>query len=187
MSSDAHDPGAELERFRAYVRLLARLGLGPRLQGKVDLSGVVQQTLLETFQAWEQFHGLSEKAKTAWLRKAVARNLKDEIAKLRTGKRDIERERSLDAELKSSSARVEAWLASDDDSPSQIASLHENQVRLAWALEQLSEARRMAVELHSLQGFTLEETAKVMGKTKDAVAQDYRRGIQDLHKLLDHE
>ena len=36
-----------LEGYRTYLNVLAKLQIDPRLQGKIDLSGVVQQTLWE--------------------------------------------------------------------------------------------------------------------------------------------
>jgi RNA polymerase sigma-70 factor (subfamily 1) len=145
---------------------------------------VVQQTLLEAWQAWWQFQGLSEPAKPTWLRTALARNLKDAIDKLRTQKADIQRECSLDNALDASSARLKACLASEESTPSHKAIRNEESLRLEAALGQLSENRRKAVELH-LKGRTLAEIAQEMGKSKVAVAQLVSRGIKDLHSLLD--
>jgi hypothetical protein len=51
MADAAKNLEQELERFRDYLALLARLQLDGKLRGKVDPSGVVQQKLLEAHQA----------------------------------------------------------------------------------------------------------------------------------------
>src|SRR5262249_50770369 len=152
MDPTASAQDLELERFRDLLTLLARLQLAPRLQGKVDLSGVVQQTLLEAHRACDQLRACDESQRAAWLRKALAHNLTDAVRKLRTAGRDVARERPLEAALERSSARLEAWLAADQTSPSQRAARQEQLLRLAEALARLPTDQRTAVELHHLRG-----------------------------------
>ena len=40
-------PDDELRRWRDYLSALARVQVDPRLRARIDLSGVIQQTLLE--------------------------------------------------------------------------------------------------------------------------------------------
>src|SRR5438477_11457322 len=121
MDQDTSACGRELERFREYLALLARAQLDGPMQGKIDLSGVVQQTLLEAHQEFDQFRSWEEAQKVAWLRKALAHNLTDELRKLRTAGRDVLREQRLEAALEQSSARLATCLAADHSSPSQQA------------------------------------------------------------------
>lgn len=182
--SPEDDCGRTLEEFRAYLQLLARLQLDPRLLGKVDLSGVVQQTLLEAHVAWEQFRVLTPAQQAAWLRKALAHNLADEARKLSTAARDVSRERSLEAAVEESSAKLEVWLASEESSPSVRAERNEQLLRLAHALTQLPEDQRTAVELHHLRDLSLAEVAEHLGRSKGAVAKLMYRALDRLHALL---
>src|SRR5262245_24041045 len=185
MSRDDSEPARRLERFRAYLQLLARLQLDPRLRAKVDLSGVVQQTLLEAHQS--PLAVASDGDLAAWLRRLLANNLADEVRKAFAQKRDAERERSLEASLAGSSARLESLLAADQSSPSQRAERNEELLRLAEALEQLPEAQRTAVELHYLRGWPLADIAEHLGRGKSAVAGLLHRGLDKLRACLQEE
>ncbi|HEV3448097.1 MAG TPA: RNA polymerase sigma factor [Gemmataceae bacterium] len=184
MADPSADPGRELDRFREYLSLLARLQLDPRLQGKVDLSGVVQQTLLEAYQAWGRFAGMSEEEKAAWLRRALANNLIDEVRKLSTAARAVRREESLELAVEESSARLEVLLASDQHSPVNRALRNERLLQLAAALAQLPEDQRSAVELHHVKEWPLAAVAEHLGRSKGAVAQLVFRGLNELRRLL---
>src|SRR5580692_10501172 len=107
MDRPGDDPGRMLEPFRAYLRLLARLNLAPQLRGKLDPSDIVQQTLLQAYQALDQFRGQSEAEWAAWLRQILARNLAQALRDFGRAKRDIGREQSLRAALDASSARLD--------------------------------------------------------------------------------
>ncbi|MBM4068579.1 MAG: sigma-70 family RNA polymerase sigma factor [Planctomycetes bacterium] len=179
-------PGPEqrLEGFRQYLALLARLQVDPKLQAKVDLSGVVQQTLLEAYQSLQKIDGWNEAQQAAWLRQALANNLKDELRRWRTEARDVGREQSLQAALDQSSTRLEAWLAANQSSPSQRVDRQEQAVRLADALARLPEAQREALVLQHWHGWSLVQIAEHLGRTPAAVAGLLHRGLGQLREHL---
>src|SRR5262249_6110669 len=161
--SSSRRPAMDLERYRAYLLLLARLQVDPVYRGKIDLSGVVQQALLKAHQAGDRFEEGGEGRRAAWLRRILANTLTDEVRKLHTDKRDLARERSLEAALEESSSRLEGWLAAEQSSPSRRVERDEQAVRLAEALAALPEAQREALVLQHWQGWTLNRIAEHLG------------------------
>lgn len=180
------EPGAslELERFRSYLRLLARLQLPPQLAPKLDASDVVQQTLLQAHRALADFRGKTEAEMGGWLRQILARNLAHAARDFSCEKRDAGREVQLAALLDQSSARLNAWLAADESSPSQKAERNDQFLRLAAALEELPEEQREAVELHYWQGWTLAKIAGHQNRSPASVAGLVHRGLSKLRSAL---
>src|SRR5439155_27297265 len=117
---DRPEPIADrLQGYRDYLQCLARVQLDAGLQAKIDLSGVVQETLLVAQQSWDQLAGRSAGEQAAWLRSALAHNLADELRKLQAQKRGGLWERSLQQALDDSSARLEAWVGAEPSPPSE--------------------------------------------------------------------
>jgi RNA polymerase sigma-70 factor (ECF subfamily) len=187
MAHELSDQALELEGFREYLGLLARLQIDSRLRGKVDLSGVVQQTLWEAFQALPALPSQDLDRKAAWLRQILANNLRDEVRKLGTAARNVKREQSLEAALDESLSGVEAWLAAEHSSPSQHAMRNEQMLHLAKSLGLLPDDQRLAIELHHLQGIPLAEVARQLNRSKGAVAALLFRGLKKLREFLQNQ
>ncbi len=186
MSLATEDPGQVLERFRDYLRLLARMQIDTRFQGKLDPSDLVQQTLLKAYQAREQFRGTTPAEQAAWLRQILARTLANAVRDLARAKRDIGLERSLETSLADSSARLEAWLVAGDASPSQQAERNEQLLGLAEVMARLPDIQREALLLRHCQGWSLAEISHHLGRSRAAVASLLRRGLKQLRELLQH-
>jgi len=187
MNNESPHAAVDWERFREFLMLLVRLNADKRWQGKLDLSGVVQQTLLEAYQSGRQLADASDGAKAAWLKQALAHNLADEVRKLTTARRDVGRERSLQAAMDDSMSYLERLLPDGQATPSKEVVHKERLVRLAQALATLPEAQRQVIELHHLRGQTLVEVAEALGTTRPAVAGLIHRGLKALRRTLSQD
>jgi RNA polymerase sigma-70 factor (ECF subfamily) len=178
--ADDRDALAALDaRYRRYLLFLARAQIEPRLHDRIDVEGVVQQTLLE---AW---HSAPDRAGwSVWLRRLLAHNLGDALRQLRADKRDIGRERSLEADLAVSSARLADFLAANHSSPSAKLAREEQALQVAAALDRLPPAQREALILQHWHGWTLEQIGEHLQRSPAAVAGLLKRGLRQLREEL---
>lgn len=184
MNGAAKNSFAAIEQYRHYLVMLAERQLDPRLRGKLDASDVVQQTLLEAHRGSEQLRAQSEPEMVGWLRKILAHNLSDAVRSFRREKRDVAREQSVNAALNQSSARLEAWIDSEQSTPSQKVIRREETLQLADALAQLPDSQRDALVLKNWHGWSVAQIARHMERTPEAVAGLLKRGLGSLRKKL---
>ncbi len=164
------------------LRLLARSRIEHNLQAKFDGSDLVQQTLLEAFRAFAAFQGSTEAQWLAWLRRILAHNATDWCREYRAGKRRAQSEVSLDAGGETFPGA--ASLAADASSPSRVLLRKEQELRLAWALDQLSTDYREVVLLRNLERLPFNEIAQRMGRSRPAVQMLWMRALLELQKVL---
>jgi RNA polymerase sigma-70 factor (ECF subfamily) len=184
MDATAPGQGPDLEGYRAYLHLLARMQLNPRLAAKIAPSDIVQQTLLKAHEKRSQYRGTSDTELAGWLRAILANTLAETVRSFGRQQRDVGLEKSLHAALDGSSAKLELWLAADQSSPSQHVARQEQLVRLASALAELPEEQRTVLELRHLQGLPIGVISRQMQRSEASVAGLLRRGLQRLRERL---
>src|SRR5436190_11442822 len=177
--------GALLEVYRNYLRLLAQIEIGRKLQGKLDASDLVQETFLEAHRNFRLFQGSDEPQFACWLRQILAAKVANLVRHyFGTQGRDVRLEQELGANLDNSSRMLGHELAGSLTSPSVQAARREQAVLLADALEQLPEDYREVIVLRHLEGLTFPEVAGRMGRTQDSVEKLWLRGLARLRQVF---
>lgn len=180
-----HDPacadGYRLEQFRVYLRLLADHQIGAHFRGKVDPSGIAQDTLWEAHQQLVRGADVPSHQRLPWLRRILANNLADEVRRMTADKRDIGREVPLEKAVEQSSQRLEQWLAVESPVDNCV-DREEQLLALAAALGRLPDAQRDAVTWHYWSGWTLAQIAQRLDRSRDAVAGLLKRGLRQLRE-----
>jgi RNA polymerase sigma-70 factor (ECF subfamily) len=177
--------GPLLELYRNYLRLLARVEIGRRLQGKVDASDLVQETFLEAHRNFARFQGTSEPQLVCWLRQILAAKVAHLLRHyLGTQGRDVRLEQQLEADLNNSSRLLGGDLAAAISSPSQQAARREQSVVLANALARLPEDYREVIVLRHLEGLRFPEISERMGRSLDSVQKLWLRGLTRLRQVF---
>lgn len=170
---------SEFEPFRSYLQVLAETQMHNRLKSKVDASDIVQQTLLQAYQAKKQFRGTTEAEKAGWLRTILSNVLFGLARDFSRKRRDVSREQSIQA-VEQSSLQLANLLSADGSSPSAALHRQERANELAQAMLKLTGDQRQAIILKYWHGATLAEIGEELDKSSEAVAGLIFRGMQKL-------
>jgi RNA polymerase sigma-70 factor, ECF subfamily len=171
----------DLQRYRDYLILLARLQCDPRWQHRMDPSDLAQQTLLKAHENFAQFRGGSEAELLGWLRRILTNHLVDAVRKYQREGQDAQR---IQAAVESTSLRLEALLQSKGPSPTEQLLHEERLLELARALQQLPDDQRQAIEWHYLKEESVKDIAQWMSRSTASVSGLLRRGLKQLRDAL---
>lgn len=173
------------ETCRSYLGFVARSQVETWLRVKVDASDLVQETMLEAHRDFERFAGGSQQEWLGWLRKILTHNAADFVRHYRgTAKRQARREVRF-ADPADTMAHGPPEPAAEGISPSQEFLLHDDQLRMAAALEQLTPDHQEVIILRNLQRLPFNEVAERMNRTRPAVQMLWMRAIKKLQEEME--
>jgi RNA polymerase sigma factor (sigma-70 family) len=173
LTGDAGARNALFGRLRPYLKALVRSWLGPELARRLDESSIAQESLLRIENGWDGFRGRTVPELLGWSRR-IALNLAHD------------RKRHLAA---CAAAGGDALHAVPDGGPSPLDALvhDEEALRLAAALERLSEPRRTVLLARLVDGLPCKEVARRMGRKSGALRVLFKRAVAQLRQLLEDE
>jgi RNA polymerase sigma-70 factor (ECF subfamily) len=162
--------GELLGRLGPYLKALVRSWLGPELARRLGESSIAQECLVRVQQGWDGFRGQSVPELLGWARR-IALNLA------------TDRKRRLGG----AAVGGEALAAVADDGPAPLDVLvHEEEaLRVAAALEQLSEPRRAVIVARLMDDLPFEEVARRLGRKSGAIRVLFLRAVAQLRKILE--
>jgi RNA polymerase sigma-70 factor (ECF subfamily) len=143
---------------------------------------ILHQTFVRAAQGIRAYEPRHQGAFRAWLR-TIAENLIRDAEKRRRRERQAPEQRGPQNGSGSWDALVER-IAGDATAPSVKGQRQEAVRRLRAALASLPEDQREVIQRYYLQDQSLEEIAKALGATKDAVRGTCYRGRKNLKALL---
>lgn len=187
--AQAGDADALNELFTRYHQLVldvARRRIGPRLRQKEEPDDLAQTTFREAARDFGNYEYRGESSLVQWLMKILQNKIRDKAEFYNANKRDIGRERTLEAPLRSDGDGAPAIdPPSGDLSVTMQVQRVENYAHLRDALKELSAEHRHAITLVFFQGLSLRDAGEQMGgKSEDAVRMTLRRAEARLGEIL---
>ncbi|TVQ02443.1 MAG: sigma-70 family RNA polymerase sigma factor [Planctomycetaceae bacterium] len=175
--------GQILSRHRPLLRLLAKVEIGRRLQGKIDASDIVQETWLEAHRGFPRFAGADEPQFLAWLKGILAHVLANTARRyFGTQARNPDLELQLAAEWDRSTMALGAILVDPGSSPSQRVMRRERSDQVLEALARLPDDYQTVLVLRHLEDLTFPVIAERMGRSVDSVEKLWLRGLTRLKR-----
>jgi RNA polymerase sigma-70 factor (ECF subfamily) len=172
--------------YRARLRLMVRLRLDRRLQGRLDPSDVLQEAFLDVARRAPEYAANPTLTPYLWLRYLTGQRLMQLHRHLGTQMRDAGQEISLyhGALPQASSVSLAQHLLGRLTAPSVAAARAEMQLRVQEALNAMEAMDREVLTLRHFEMLTNEETAAVLGIRKSAASNRYVRALRRLKEAL---
>ena len=178
------DPSALNHLYRVYaerVRWMVRFRMNKELRSKLESMDIVQDTLIHALGGLEGFTYKNEGDFVRWLSKIAENELRGNLRKLHTDKRDIRKDVRLDDNRPTTEGGYAGIHAPvDATTPSVILSKRDELARLEKAIDELKPEYRQVIILTKIDGLSYNEMGRRLGKSDEAVRKLVSRAMAEL-------
>lgn len=156
------------------------------IQAFIDVDDVVQDTQIQIFRNISTFRSTGPESFYRWMATVALYRLRNIIKAQRALKRGQGRTigGTARSEETGTSHSLLDWLRGPDNTPSHHASRVEAEDALGMSLAGLPEHYRQAVRLVYLEGRSVEEVARIMGRTERAIHNLCYKAKEQLHLAM---
>jgi RNA polymerase sigma-70 factor (ECF subfamily) len=177
---------ALLDRHRLAVHRLVQLRLDRRLRQRVDVSDIVQETLMEANRRLREYLEAPKMDFHLWLRQIARDRMIDAHRRHRgTSKRAMDREQSIRPRNSYRSASDPAGQLPDLELTPAAAALNREMVQLVEAaLANMDDPDSEIILMRHYENLSNQEVAQVLGLSEPAASMRYLRAIRKLRDAL---
>lgn len=162
------------EQFRGYLNTIASAQIGPHFRRKFDASDIVQMTLAEACEDFDQFSGDAQNLRS-WLSRILVTNLIDLKRQFTTcQRRSLAREQGLG----------EIDIRSDQATASTILQKQERNDQLRVAVAHLPPCTRELLNLRHRDGLSFDQIGERLGISSAAARKRWSRTLAALREQL---
>jgi RNA polymerase sigma-70 factor (ECF subfamily) len=184
-NGDVDALNALFERYYEIMLDMARRRLGARLRSKEDPADLAQTTFREAHRDFGSYQYRGAGSLLSWLIQILSNKIRDRAEFYSAGKRDLSKERSMEAPAGDGGESRFFEPSADDLTVTMQVQQVEDFDQLRKALDELSDDHRQAITLVFFQGMTLRQAGQEMdGRSEDAVRMLLRRAEARLRDLL---
>lgn len=176
-----------LDRHREALRRMVQMRLDQKIQGRIDVSDIVQDVLVEANRRLPQYLEDPALSFHLWVRQIAKDRIIDAHRRHRvSAKRSVDREQSLavPAALDRSAVELAAQLRDPELTPAAAATRQEMTQLVEQALTHLSEPDCEIIMMRHYEQLSNTEVAEVLGLTEPAASMRYLRAVRRLRQLL---
>jgi len=171
-----------------YDRLEMRIAaqLPQSLQSLVQVEDILQETFVQAIQSMSQCQATSAESFTAWLDTIANNRVLDTIRLFTSLKRGGGRKRvRRNSRLDSSLADAVNLLYDSGSTPGRKAECREVITRMNSAIDNLPTDQRDAIRLRYLQGVSVNETARMVDRSPNAIRGLLHRAKRRLREIME--
>lgn len=164
-----------------FLALVARQNMDGVVKSRQRVSDIVQNSLIRIVERFDTFNGSTSIEFRGWLKQIVVNEIKNCRRALKTRKRDVNREKTLDTPRETSVDRTPADPAY---TPASQAIASERIKKFYEVLQQLSPDHAAVIRMRNIDRLTFKEIAEKLERSEGAVSKLWYRAILNFEEKL---